>query len=99
MSRVWKDPSSLQSVEPYNPPQRSPFFFQSFGQSISTKIIRKPDGSVEQHRTVRDSEGNEETTITQQFGDNTRTVVIKKDKNGGKSETEIVNSGPAIERE
>ncbi|XP_012255038.2 HCLS1-associated protein X-1-like [Athalia rosae] len=93
LSKVWKDPSSLQSTDSYaNTPRQRPFVFHSFGQSVSTKIIRKPDGTIEQYRTVKDSNGNEETTITHQIGDKTRTVIIKKDKNGEKSETETINS-------
>ncbi|KAL3280596.1 hypothetical protein HHI36_003828 [Cryptolaemus montrouzieri] len=35
-----------------------------FGRSISTKTVVNPDGSMEIHKTIRDNEGNEETTIT-----------------------------------
>ncbi|XP_020788174.2 HCLS1-associated protein X-1 [Boleophthalmus pectinirostris] len=43
---------------PQQPRSRS--FFQSV---VVTKVV-KPDGSVEERRTVRDGQGNEETTVT-----------------------------------
>lgn len=86
LSKVWKDPNTSQSIEPYNPPQR--YNFHTFGKFTSTKIIRQPDGSVEQHRTIRDSEGNEETTVTRKIGDKTHTIITKKDKNGVEIKTE-----------
>ncbi|XP_076865776.1 HCLS1-associated protein X-1 [Brachyhypopomus gauderio] len=43
---------------PSQPKTRS--FFQSV---IVTKVV-KPDGSIEERRTVRDGQGNEETTVT-----------------------------------
>lgn len=53
-----------------------------FGQSVSKKIVRNPDGSVEKHSTVRDNDGNEETTITRQLGDKEVTIIKKRDKFG-----------------
>ncbi|XP_046735634.1 HCLS1-associated protein X-1 [Diprion similis] len=98
LSQAWKDLSSLQRNDAdTNISQQRPFSFHSFGQSISTKIIRKPDGSIEQYRTVRDSEGNEETTVTRQVGDKSHTVIVKKGKNGEKTETEFVNPVNPIE--
>lgn len=40
-----------------------------FRQSVMTQVIRKPDGSSETRRTVRDAEGNENTTITKRTND------------------------------
>lgn len=37
---------------------------------------------METHRTVRDNEGNEETTITRKIGDKEHTVTKRRDKNG-----------------
>ncbi|KAJ9590573.1 hypothetical protein L9F63_016393 [Diploptera punctata] len=53
-----------------------------FGQSVTSKTIRKPDGSVEIHRTVIDNKGNEEKTVTRQRGDQSYTVTIRKDSSG-----------------
>uniref|UniRef100_A0A3B3ZBZ9 Uncharacterized protein n=1 Tax=Periophthalmus magnuspinnatus TaxID=409849 RepID=A0A3B3ZBZ9_9GOBI len=36
----------------------------SFFQSVVVTKVVKPDGSVEERRTVRDGQGNEETTVT-----------------------------------
>ncbi|XP_041931879.1 HCLS1-associated protein X-1 [Alosa sapidissima] len=41
---------------------------RSFFQSVTVKKIVKPDGSVEETRTVRDGQGNEETTVTRSGG-------------------------------
>lgn len=40
----------------------------SFFQSVTVKKVVKPDGSVEETRTVRDGQGNEETTVTRSGG-------------------------------
>ncbi|XP_045470062.1 uncharacterized protein LOC123677535 isoform X2 [Harmonia axyridis] len=53
-----------------------------FGKSISTKTITKADGSIEIHKTIRDNEGNEETTITKRIGDKEHTLIKKKDSTG-----------------
>nr|XP_046273063.1 HCLS1-associated protein X-1 isoform X2 [Scatophagus argus] len=37
---------------------------QSFFQSVTVTKVVKPDGTVEERRTVRDSQGKEETTVT-----------------------------------
>lgn len=37
---------------------------RSFFQSVTVTKVVKPDGTVEERRTVRDGQGNEETTVT-----------------------------------
>ncbi|XP_060948980.1 HCLS1-associated protein X-1 [Limanda limanda] len=41
---------------------------QSFFQSVSISKVVKPDGTVEERRTVSDGKGNEETTVTRSGG-------------------------------
>ncbi|XP_060915918.1 HCLS1-associated protein X-1 [Labrus mixtus] len=41
---------------------------RSFFQSVMVTKVLKPDGSVEERRTVRDGHGNEETTVTRSGG-------------------------------
>lgn len=41
---------------------------RSFFQSVTVTKVVKPDGSVEERRTVRDGQGNEETTVTRSGG-------------------------------
>lgn len=41
---------------------------RSFFQSVVVTKVVKPDGSVEERRTVRDGQGNEETTVTRSGG-------------------------------
>lgn len=84
--KVWKEPDSLQPVEPQQP--RRQFSFNSFGKSMSTQMIRRPDGTMEQRQTITDSEGNTETIITRQFGDQTHTIKTRRDKNGVEMKTE-----------
>lgn len=43
---------------------------RSFFQSVSVTKVVKPDGTVEERRTVRDSQGNEQTTVTRSGGPN-----------------------------
>ncbi|XP_037681813.1 HCLS1-associated protein X-1 [Choloepus didactylus] len=45
---------------------------KSYYKSISVTKITKPDGTVEERRTVVDSEGQSETTVTHQEGDSSR---------------------------
>ena len=85
MAKIWKSPS--ESVESF--PKTS---IRTFGSSVSTQIVRRPDGSVEERRTVRDTDGNEETRITRQIGDKMHTIVTKKAKDGSEIKSEdIVN--------
>jgi hypothetical protein len=53
-----------------------------FGQSVTSKTIRNPDGSIETHHTVRDNQGNEETTITRKIGDKEHSITKRRDKDG-----------------
>nr|XP_057903189.1 HCLS1-associated protein X-1 [Doryrhamphus excisus] len=41
---------------------------RSFFQSVTVTKVMKPDGSVEERRTIRDGQGNEETTVTRSGG-------------------------------
>ncbi|XP_032753829.1 HCLS1-associated protein X-1 isoform X4 [Rattus rattus] len=63
-AREDKDLDSQVSQEGLGPllqPQPKSYF-----KSISVTKITKPDGTVEEHRTVVDSEGRRETTVTHQ---------------------------------
>lgn len=61
-------------------------------QSISVSTFRGPDGSLEQKRTVRNSDGTEETTITRSKGEQSHTVTIKRDKAGIEEKIENFNN-------
>ncbi|XP_019905571.2 HCLS1-associated protein X-1 isoform X2 [Esox lucius] len=50
------------------PPSTTQPKTRSFFQSITVTKVVKPDGSVEERRTVRDGQGNEETTVTRTGG-------------------------------
>lgn len=59
-----------------------------FGQSSSFRRIQRPDGSVEEIKTVKSSDGNEEKTIIRTIGDKSHTLVEKTSENGTVQETE-----------
>lgn len=88
LAKILKDSSTLE------PKKYEPFgghIFQS-GKSVSTQIIRRSDGSIEERRTFRDSSGNEETSVTRQIGDKKHVVITKKAKDGSQEQTEdIIN--------
>ncbi|XP_054619962.1 HCLS1-associated protein X-1 isoform X2 [Dunckerocampus dactyliophorus] len=41
---------------------------RSFFQSVTVTKVMKPDGTVEERRTIKDGQGNEETTVTRSGG-------------------------------
>lgn len=56
------------------------------------EFIRKPDGTIEQKRIIKDNDGNEEITVSRQIGDKLHTITTKKDKDGVETKTEdLVN--------
>ncbi|KAK3602361.1 hypothetical protein CHS0354_013359 [Potamilus streckersoni] len=62
--------------------QQQPHGFpRSFGRSWSSVTVRGADGKTETRQTVRDSSGNEETTVTRTIGDQSY-IVTTKDKDG-----------------
>ncbi|KAL1491132.1 hypothetical protein ABEB36_011774 [Hypothenemus hampei] len=71
-----------QNVMPKRDFSPGPFQNRFFNQSVQVRTVRQPDGSVETHRTVRDSEGNEETTVTRKMGEKEYTIIKKRDKEG-----------------
>ncbi|XP_029976343.1 HCLS1-associated protein X-1 [Salarias fasciatus] len=59
LDQILSPPAGRAPSEP-----RARSFFQSV---VVTKVV-KPDGTVEERRTVRDGQGNEETTVTRSGG-------------------------------
>lgn len=55
-------------------------FTRSFSQSIVTKTIRRPDGTMETTRTVQDSNGNRTTSIIRSKDGKTETVTAYDDQ-------------------
>ena len=47
---------------------------------------------IEQRKTVRDADGNEEVTITRSIGNQSHSVIIKKDKTGNEEKIENFNN-------
>lgn len=54
-----------------------------FGQSIISQTIRKPDGTYETRKTVRDSEGHTKTTITRSTKDGKKETITTYGDEGG----------------
>ncbi|XP_062897812.1 HCLS1-associated protein X-1 [Mobula hypostoma] len=61
---------------------------KSYFKSISVSKIVRPDGTMEERRTERDGEGNEETTVTRVQGDQSFTMVTRRDAQGREEQTE-----------
>nr|XP_022329338.1 HCLS1-associated protein X-1-like [Crassostrea virginica] len=83
LGRVFADPGSR--LVP-SPAQRGGFF--SRGSSVSVTTIRGADGRIEEKRTVRDSSGREETTVTRTIGDKSHSVTTRVDPSGIPETTE-----------
>ncbi|KAG5884765.1 hypothetical protein JTB14_029245 [Gonioctena quinquepunctata] len=75
----------FHQVTPHQRPAAKNFFY---GTSQSMKTVTNPDGSVETHRTVRDNEGNEETSICHRIGTKEYCVIKKRDTSGKEEITE-----------
>ncbi|XP_058452656.1 uncharacterized protein LOC131431143 [Malaya genurostris] len=58
-----------------------------FGQSIISQTIRKPDGTYETRKTVRDSEGHTKTTITRSTKDGQKETITTYGDEGGSTGT------------
>lgn len=54
-----------------------------FGQSIISQTIRKPDGTFETRKTVRDSEGHTQTTITRSTAEGQKETITTYGDDGG----------------
>lgn len=75
--------SALQPAEPRS---------KSFFKSISVSKIVCPDGTIEERRTERDGEGNEETRVTRVQGAQSHTTVTRRDAQGREEQTEQLAS-------
>ncbi|XP_046354655.2 HCLS1-associated protein X-1-like isoform X1 [Haliotis rufescens] len=89
-----KDLSKILS--PMQPERRGMFphgpgIFSHHG-SVSITTIRGADGKLEQRKTVIDSDGNEETTVTRQVGDKSHTIRTKKDEFGVVEENQTMKN-------
>uniref|UniRef100_A0A6P7GUW6 Uncharacterized protein LOC114341070 n=1 Tax=Diabrotica virgifera virgifera TaxID=50390 RepID=A0A6P7GUW6_DIAVI len=73
-------------ITPHEPQISKKNFF--YGTSQSMRTIVNPDGSIETHRTMRDNDGNEESTVCHKIGDKEYCVIKKKNKHGQEEVTE-----------
>ena len=93
MAKVWKTPEKSDDSYSSSP------LFRSFGTSVSTQIVKRPDGRIEERRTVKDSNGNEEVRVTRRIGDKLHTIITKKQKDGSETKSEdIVNMDESKKR-
>lgn len=63
----------------------------NFGRSVTQRTVRLPDGRIEEHKTVKDSDGRETTTVTKRFGDQSHTVTTIKHPDGTEEHRENRN--------
>ncbi|XP_075301334.1 HCLS1-associated protein X-1 [Opisthocomus hoazin] len=64
---------------------------RSYFQSVSVTKVTLPDGAVEERRTVRDSQGRRETTVTRRRGDQAFITTTKEDGQSKDYREEVVN--------
>ncbi|XP_062367538.1 HCLS1-associated protein X-1 isoform X2 [Cinclus cinclus] len=63
----------------------------SYFQSVSVTKVTLPDGAVEERRTMQDSEGRRETTVTCRRGDQAFITTTKEDGQKKDYQEEVVN--------
>uniref|UniRef100_A0A8B9G1T4 HCLS1 associated protein X-1 n=1 Tax=Amazona collaria TaxID=241587 RepID=A0A8B9G1T4_9PSIT len=63
----------------------------SYFQSVSVTKVTLPDGAVEERRTVQDSQGRRETTVTRWRGDQAFITTTKEDGQSKDYREEVVN--------
>ncbi|XP_074989570.1 HCLS1-associated protein X-1 isoform X1 [Calonectris borealis] len=64
---------------------------RSYFQSVSVTKVTLPDGAVEERRTVQDSQGRRETTVTRRRGDQAFITTTKEDGQSKDYREEVVN--------
>ncbi|XP_072214840.1 HCLS1-associated protein X-1 [Excalfactoria chinensis] len=64
---------------------------RSYFQSVSVTTVTLPDGAVEERRTVQDSQGHRETTITRRRGDQAFITSTKEDGQSKDYREEVLN--------
>ncbi|XP_029819996.1 HCLS1-associated protein X-1 [Manacus vitellinus] len=64
---------------------------RSYFQSVSVTKVTLPDGAVEERRTVQDSQGRRETTVTRRRGDQAFIATTKEDGQGKDYREEVLN--------
>ncbi|XP_076465290.1 uncharacterized protein LOC143297026 isoform X2 [Babylonia areolata] len=83
-----ENPNQEEVVDLYRQ-TRNPFsYFFGGSQSMSIQTVVGADGVVEERRTVRDSSGREETTVTRRIGDQSHSVTTMKDGKGQEEKCE-----------
>ncbi|BFY97889.1 hypothetical protein BsWGS_00929 [Bradybaena similaris] len=82
-----KQPNQKMPSPHVLPSQDKPYVF-SAKKSVSVSTVKGPDNKVEHKRTVRDSSGHEESTITRTIGDKSYTITTVTGKDGGQQRHE-----------
>uniref|UniRef100_A0A8C8VG78 HCLS1 associated protein X-1 n=1 Tax=Pelusios castaneus TaxID=367368 RepID=A0A8C8VG78_9SAUR len=62
---------------------------RSYFRSVSVTMVTGPDGTVEERRTVQDSQGHKETVVTRRRGDQTFVTTTKEREQGEDCQEEI----------
>ncbi|XP_014253320.1 uncharacterized protein LOC106668770 [Cimex lectularius] len=53
-----------------------------FGQSVISRSVTRPNGTLEHFKTIKKSDGSEEVTVTRQIGDKKHTVITVTSREG-----------------
>ncbi|EFN88070.1 hypothetical protein EAI_03578 [Harpegnathos saltator] len=80
-SKMWRW-GHEKTVEP---PASHSFFI---GKFMKTELIRSPDGTLVQKQVISDNEGNKETIVSKEIGDQKYIVTTKTDKYGVETKSE-----------
>ncbi|KAG1676033.1 hypothetical protein GQR58_014468 [Nymphon striatum] len=73
---------SYDEIPNRNPHVKRPWFMPQQDETINQRDIDLDEQRKEEHRTVRDNQGNEESTVTKILGDKKYSVTEKKDASG-----------------
>ncbi|KAL5005259.1 hypothetical protein ScPMuIL_018715 [Solemya velum] len=74
-----------------NPGLDKPKMFNEH-KSVSISTFRSADGKIEQKKTIKDSSGREETTVTRTVGDKIHSVTTKIDEKGEQEKVETLKN-------
>ncbi|KAK7872989.1 hypothetical protein R5R35_004293 [Gryllus longicercus] len=82
VSKILRQGPRLDVIEPERAQPFGSIVARSFGRSMTSKTVSRPNGGIEHHKSVRDSSGNEEVTVTRSIGGQSYTITTKTDAQG-----------------
>ena len=82
----WKRlaPDQPKTYQNQNIPSDSQSFSFFSGSSFSSSTVTRPDGSIEQTKTIRNSDGSQTEILTKKLGDQCHTVTTTTQADGSR---------------